>query len=288
MPAFRVQTGKRTSQLIKSVMWETLFHLSSYCLGYLYLLLLFLTLSIRSLRRRVFNNAQSIARQIAVLTFTVITLAIFFKYFNGPRTAIFGQIAAALGIIGLTRHWIKKERSACGKAAVICVALLAAVSLGAAIKVQIKLTHEITEVRRMAEEEEARSGVSAVFYDPTPISLGIDLMKPTYMVLNTDYGARGIRIFPSDLKDFSVNSPEVTWSSDSSLMIYRNRLLKLGAEPEERVEVILIYEDGGEQHSRTRVRDFVTSEGDTVTYVFPHTQALGSERKIKDARIVNL
>lgn len=163
---------------------------------------------------------------------------------------------------------------------------MAAVSLGMAIKIQLQLTREIMDVRSMAAKEEARSGRPTVFYNPTPIRLGIDLLKPTYRVLNTDYGARGIRIFPSELKDFRLTAPEIKMSSDSALIIYRNRLLMLGAEPEERVKVVLVYEDGSEELSRTRVRDFITENGDTVSFVFPHTQALGSKRAIKDARLV--
>lgn len=286
MPAFRAQTAKREPQWRKEVLWETLMQLSSYCLGYLYVILLGIALCCRTLRRKVFNSRRAWARQAAAFTFTAISFVIFFRYYNGPRTGMFGQLAAGLAIMGLTRHWVKKTRTVLGVTVLTVVTLMAAVSLGMAIKIQLQLTREIMDVRSMAAKEEARSGRPTVFYDPTPIRLGIDLLKPTYRVLNTDYGARGIRIFPSELKDFRLTAPEIKMSSDSSLIIYRNRLLMRGAEPEERVKVVLVYEDGSEELSRTRVRDFITENGDTVSFVFPHTQALGSKRAIKDARLV--
>lgn len=284
LPAFRAQTEQRQSMLLKSVWWESAVNLSFFCLGYLYLFLLGVVLCCKRLRTKSLDSLNTKGLHAGISVFLLLSFCIFLKYFNGARTGMFAQLVAALGIISLTKHWLKPTHPILGISSVIAVTLLSAVSLGAAIKIQLKLTREIEEVRALADEQVQLTGQSTVFYDITPIHFGIDLLKPTYKVLNTDYGARGIRIFPSDLKGFRLSSPEIIHNSDSSIMIFKNHLLMSGPAPKERLDVFLKYEDGSGELSRTRIRDFVTEDGDTVAYIFPHSQALGSEKVILDAK----
>ncbi|MDE6340181.1 MAG: hypothetical protein K2K97_10415 [Muribaculaceae bacterium] len=288
MPGFWALTEERESMLVKSTLWETAVNAIAYnCMYYLYVVLLLCAVVFHKLRERIFKGRCDWALQGAIFIFGTISTYLYFRYYNGPRTGMYGQLMCALGIMAIARNWNLHPRRWINMSVLTGLFCLAAVSLVVSIKVQLKLSREISEVAAMAKAEEARSGRALVFYDPTPITLGIDFLKPSYQILNTKVGLQGIELFPKALEDFSLHSPEIRYNSDSTLIIFRNRVLLRGAAPEERIDINLTYDNGDKEFSRTRIRDFVTTDGDTVSFVLPHTQAMGSARIISDAHLAN-
>lgn len=284
MPAFWLMTDERHSNIIKTVLWETLVHLFVYnCLFYLYAILLIIVCSVTKLRKRIFTDSKTLAYHVSILTFGLISCIVYIKYYNGPRTGMFSQIFCGLGIIGIIKSLGLFNSKIAGYISLTAIFLLASVSLAKSIQIQNKLSKEIDAVNEMAAESERRTGRKIAYYDPTPISFGIDLLKPSYQILNTKYGLQGIELFPTALKNFSLKSKEIKHCSDSSLILYNNRVIYLGVPPEKRIDIRLIDSEGNEVISRTRFRELVTIDGDTVSYVIPHTQAMGSTMKITDA-----
>lgn len=286
MPGFWTMTEERRSMLVKSTLWETLVNAIAYnCLYYIYVAVLVGVALSKHMRDRVFRSRRHLAMQAAVFVFGSITTYLYIQYYNGPRTGMFGQLISGIGIMAIAKNWNLRQHRCVNIGILTAVFTLAVVSMIVSINIQLKLSREILEVAELAKGQEIRIGKKRVFFDPTPITLGIDLLKPSYQILNTKVGLQGIELFPKALEDFSLNSPEIRYNSDSTLILYRNRILMLGTAPEERIDINLIYDNGEKTFTRTRIRDFVTSEGDTVSFILPHTQAMGSKRIIRDAQL---
>lgn len=287
MPAFWLMTENRTSNLIKSVWWETIVHVIAYnFVFYLYVGLLIIFTIIKKTRKKIFNSQGSKALHFCILTIGIISTVIYIKYYNGPRTGMFSQLFCGLGVIMIFKSLGYKIHTTIKYIVFLSIFLFACISLLYSIKIQFKLSKEVDDVKRLAAIEELHSGRKIVFYDPTPITLGIDLLKPSYKILNTRYGLYGIELFPIVLKDFKLKSAKIKKCRDSELLLYNNKIIFTGPVPKERVDVIMYGKDGKCVHSRTRFREMITADGYVVSYVLPHTQAMGSEMIIKDAELV--
>ncbi len=221
-----------------------------------------------------------------ILTFSLISTVIYIKYYNGPRTGMFSQLFCGLGVIMILRSLNYRINIRTKYFVFLIISLFALISLGYSIKIQIKLTKEIEDVKSLAAIEESRSGRKIVFYDPTPITFGIDLLKPSYQILNTKYGLQGVELFPTALKDFRLKSDGLKICSDTTLRLYKNKVIYIGAAPQDRIDILLTDKNGNRIYSRTRFREMMTADGYTVSYVIPHIQAMGSKMIIDDAELV--
>lgn len=285
MPAFWAMKEARESNLVKSVLWETLFNVVAFdCIYYLYIFLLALALCVRRWRQRILADRQGAAFLGLVLAFGTVATLIYMKYYNGPRTGAFPQMVCLIGVLYLFRYLHPSSVARIwqyGAMALACI--LSAVNLIAAIPAQIQLTKEYEEVFGQWERIGAEEG-QTVFYDQTPVRIGIDLLKPTYQTLNNPYGLKGLNLVPSVLKDFKPGR-EGAQDCGDGLWLYRNRLVLEGSVPDgERIEVMLQTPDG-EELSRTRTYSFTTPEGVVCTYIQPHAQTLNENLRILSAEI---
>ena len=163
---------------------------------------------------------------------------------------------------------------------------LSLVSVIWAIAVQARLSREHEDVSALAAEAR-KDGRGEVFYDATPISIGPDFLKPSYMLLNTEYGLRGIVLIPEALKDFTPGSPAADKCSDERLYIYKNHIVAMGRMPEERVDVDITVGDGRVLRSRVRMRRFATTAGDSCTAILPHVMQVDADIEVKDAMLLD-
>jgi len=287
MPAFWMMTESRQSNIIKSVLLETLVHLIVFnCLFYIYIILIGIITCVKKMRRKLFSTRKATAFQLCVMTFGVVSFAIYIKYYNGPRTGMFSQIFCGLGILDIINSQKTRPNASLSRFVLISVFVLSFASWVKSVCVQKGLSEEIYDVTHLAHAEKASTGRATVFYDHTPMSFGIDFFKPSYKVLNTKFGLRGIELLPTSLKNFSLENDDLIHCSDSSLVIYKNRIIYVGPSFEKRMDIVLENSTGNNVLSRTQTRDFITKDGDTVTYVIPHVQSMGSEMHIIDAHLV--
>lgn len=286
MPAFWLMTDERQSNIIKSVLWETLVHLFAYnCLFYIYTLLVILRI-IKSYRKDMVD-IRAKAFHCCVFVFGLISCIIYLKYYNGPRTGMFSQVFCGLGILNINKNREVRNQILLSYISMTLIFLLASASLVKSIIIQVKLSKEIDEVKELAYISEISTGKKIVFYDPTPISFGIDMLKPSYQILNTKYGLQGIELFPSCLKNFSLANKNLKRCTDARLIIFNNIIVYAESVPEERIDISLSGDNGEKVVSRTRFREFVTCDGDTVSYIIPHVQAMGSKMVITDAVLMD-
>ncbi len=288
MPAFWIMTDDRQSNIIKSVLWETLVHLLVYnCLFYIYTLLLIIRISRIKLYRKSSINVTTKAFHSCIFIFGLISCILYLKYYNGPRTGMFSQLLCGLGILNILKDRHIRNQRIWSYISVLFVFSLASVSLIKSIIIQEKLSKEIDEVNELAKLSEIKSGRKIVFYDQTPISFGIDFLKPSYQILNTKYGLQGVELFPRCLRDFSLRKKDFQKCTDRRLLIYKNKIMYIGAVPEERIDILLISDSGERIVSRTRFRELITCDKDTVSYIIPHVQVMGSEMKVVDAFLMD-
>lgn len=289
MPAFRAMTGDRVSHLVKSVWIETMINVLAYnCCFYIYLLLLLAAFIRRSVRRRLCADRQAQALLLAIGVFGIVSTSIYIMYFNGARTGLFSQLMCGIGIMRLspflfpaTRRGTLAGRCACGAAMALSL-----VSVIWAIAVQTRLSREYEDVSALAAEAR-KHGRGEVFYDATPIGIGPDFLKPSYMLLNTEYGLGGVVLIPQALQDFRPDSDAATRCGDDRLYIYRNHIVAVGRMPEERVDVSLTVADGRVLRSRVRMRGFAASSGDSCVAVLPHIMQVNANLEVKDARLLD-
>lgn len=289
MPAFGAMSQAREANLVKSVWIETLINIVAFNIAfYLYAVALLIAMSFKRIRLRLTADRHNLALCVGIFAFGIVSTAIYLRYFNGARTGAFSQLLCTIGLIRLWGMFLRpSSQSIIGGRCLFAVALtVSAVSLISAITVQTRLTREYEEVTSLVKAAEARNQ-NHVFYDPTPISVGIDAMKPTYMLLNTAYGLRGMDIIPSELETFEYASSETVVCRDSRLVIYHNRLVCRVPIPDRRVDITIYRPDSTSVTSRLRHRPFVTSRGDSCIAIIPHIQQFGTRMTIADAEFVD-
>lgn len=289
MPAFRAMTGERVSHLVKSVWIETIINVFAYnCCFYIYMLLLLVAFAMRTVRRRLRADKEARAFLLAVAAFGIVATCIYVMYFNGARTGLFSQLMCGIGIMRLTPFLFPASRGGAVAGRCVCLAAMALslVSVIWAIAVQARLSREHEDVSALAAEAR-KDGRGEVFYDATPISIGPDFLKPSYMLLNTEYGLRGIVLIPEALKDFTPGSPAADKCSDERLYIYKNHIVAMGRMPEERVDVDITVGDGRVLRSRVRMRRFATTAGDSCTAILPHVMQVDADIEVKDAMLLD-
>lgn len=280
MPALWAMTGNRGSFLVKSTWYETLINIVAFnCMFYIYLVLLIIWALKRKTRKKLFGNRRNIAIAWGTLACGLIGTLIFIKYFNGARTGAFNQIMSTLTIM----YYMGQLKNVRQRHTILfCVAgMISIFNVAWAIDVQLKLNKEIEDVREQAANP-LNPGVA--FYDQTPIRIGPDFLKPTYMVLNTKFGLREITLLPKALQDFSEK--KAARCSDDSLLIFKNNLVYLHPAPKDRFDVMLTTGDNKETLSRVQYRQFKTSDGADVTYLELNINTFYKGVVIKDARIV--
>lgn len=158
--------------------------------------------------------------------------------------------------------------------------------MAASIRIQTKLCREYNEATALMQSAKSKK-TGQLFYDVTPISFGIDAMKPTYMLLNSSYGLIRINVIPKALEEFEFNSSDVRHCRDKRLLVYRNYLIFKGDMPKERADIMLYASDGESVRSRLRYRPFITAKGDSAILILPHTQQIRNSFTVFDAELVS-
>lgn len=303
MPAFRASTHQRFSNLLKSTLWESLINVVAFnCLTYLYIVLWIIACCVRKIRHRILANRHDCAFMTCLLVFGIVATAIYFAYFNGPRTGAYPQIMSALGLLILLPYFTK-NRNICKNAEPIrgnrCVVsdtlksgymavgiafALTCVNMAWSIAVQRKLTYEYDEVMRL-KASNGNNPLRPVFFNQTRLKIGPDLLKPSYLLLNSYYGLYGCLLLPKELEDFDVNGTGNRPTSVPGLFIHDNMLVSNENLENKRLDLIVEYSDGKQIMSRSRSYVFETSNGDTCTYISLHEQTMGNNHQIKAVKL---
>lgn len=285
LPAFANQVAARYSHIFADALWITLLNILAWnLLFYIYFILYISGLCLRRVRRRWFaDNRAQMALFTAFAVAGMVSTVIYFKYYNGARTGAFCQLMSAVAIIRIvpTLFTFKIRRNA-RIISVAAVLLLSVVNLVASIVVQTRLTKEFDRVNHLGRI--AGGELPEVYYDPTPVRLGVDLLKPSYLALKTSYGLNNIILLPTRLEGFSPDNPDAARCSDTTLWIYHGLPVYNGAESIDNCELQLTLTDGGELITPVSVRRFHDANGENATYIRPPRLTLG-EREITDARI---
>ncbi len=285
MPAFWKMTGFRESYLIRSMLRDTIINLSVYlCLFYLFLGALVVAVINPRYRKKLYSDKCLVSALSGLFVFGVISFIIAVRYFNGARTTAFLQMYSMLGVIAIA-HCVLKSIKWIDKGGFALVSLAALINLSVSIPVQRKLTAEFDTAWQLGKEALAR-GEHFVFFDYTPVRFGIDLMKPTYLLLNTYDGMVDVIPVPSVYGDFSLQNSEYRSCQDSRLFLYRNNLVGNGYIPSDNGRIEVLTQDGQWIAGRVRHREFVTAEGDSCSAILPNVMK-NTDIIITDARYID-
>ena len=275
-----------------SISWK-LFHIIGFNICfYMYLIMFVFAISLKKTRNKIKINRSYFAFLVAVLCFGIVTLPIYIKYYAGPRTGAFSQLISVIGIIAVLPVFFKKKingnNDKIGKLLFYLMSIMCFVNIAISIPIQMELTKEIESVRNLWRTENL-DGKGAIFYDKTPIKIGVDLMKPSYQVLNTVYGLEGMRVLPTRLEKF--NGEMGKQCSDSVLIIYDNMIIYRGDwnfnhKNKKRPDLIVVLDNGEEKYTRADWQSFMGSDGDVYTYVEPHNLKMNQSLKIVDAKVI--
>lgn len=280
-PAFSNQTHIRHSNLIKTVWWETAVNALAFnFITYIYLAAYIIIISSRKLRARLNLRHNEIAIVSGAAIFGVVSTMLYFKYYNGPRMGTFSLIASALTLIWLATR--AKPRINHPMAIYIIATILSAASITTAVLQQQKITDEYHTVLAMSRKNPHHEA----YFNQTPVTISIDLLKPTYFLLNTKFGLEQdqIVLLPAELKGFSPQSPSTTFHPNK-LMLYNNCVVKDTTDANKRIDLIITDIHGHSHHTRTRSYQFHGSDGKTYIYLAPHSRTLGNNTPIKEVRI---
>lgn len=290
MPAFRASVeGRCQFNWIKSVWYETLINVVVFNIIFYFYLFTFVSgLCLRRVRDRMCSNPENLAFQTGALVFGSVSTAIYLIYYNGPRTGGFCQLICFIAMLRLLPEFFPSigRNAAKGQIIFLATTALCVVNMVASIRVQAKLSREYNDATVLMQSAQCKK-TGQLFYDVTPISFGIDAMKPTYLLLNSWYGSLRINIIPKALEKFEFNLSGVRHCRDKRLFIYRNYLIFNAEMPKERPDVMLYTSDGESLRSRLRYRPFVTSKGDSAILIQPHAQQVRKSLTISDAEFVS-
>lgn len=290
MPAFRASVeGRCQFNWIKSVWYETLINVVVFNIIFYFYLVTFVSgLCIRRIRDRIRSNPENFAFLTGALVFGTVSTAIYLIYYNGPRTGAFCQLICFIAMLRLLPAFFPSvgRNVAKGRMIFIATTALCIVNMAASIRIQTKLSREYNEATELMQSAQCKKS-GQLFYDVTPISFGIDAMKPTYMLLNSSYGLIRINVIPKALEEFEFNSSDVRHCRDKRLFVYRNYLIFKGDMPKERADVMLYASDGESIRSRLRYRPFITAKGDSAILILPHTQQIRNSFTVFDAELVS-
>lgn len=290
MPAFRASVeGRCQFNWIKSVWYETLINVVVFNIIFYFYLFTFVSgLCIRRIRDRIRSNPENFAFLTGALVFGTVSTAIYLIYYNGPRTGAFCQLICFIAMLRLLPAFFPSvgRNVAKGRMIFIATTALCIVNMAASIRIQTKLSREYNEATELMQSAQCKKS-GQLFYDVTPISFGIDAMKPTYMLLNSSYGLIRINVIPKALEEFEFNSSDVRHCRDKRLFVYRNYLIFKGNMPKERADVRLYASDGESIRSRLRYRPFITAKGDSAILILPHTQQIRNSFTVFDAELVS-
>ena len=290
MPAFRASVeGRCQFNWIKSVWYETLINVVVFNIIFYFYLFTFVSgLCLRRVRDRMCSNPENLAFLTGALVFGSVSTAIYLIYYNGPRTGGFCQLICFIAMLRLLPEFFPSigRNAAKGQIIFLATTALCVVNMVASIRVQAKLSREYNDATVLMQSAQCKK-TGQLFYDVTPISFGIDAMKPTYLLLNSWYGSLRINIIPKALEKFEFNLSGVRHCRDKRLFIYRNYLIFNAEMPKERPDVMLYTSDGESLRSRLRYRPFVTSKGDSEILIQHHAQQVRKSLTISDAEFVS-
>lgn len=232
-------------------------------------------------RKRFFENRKLASVICGLIVLDIVSAVIVYRYYNGPRTSAFMETFSLLGLMAIARYyWTSRKWMKYGALTLVTIAAL--INLGVSIPIQLKLTHEY-EVGVVLAEQAKKEGKAYVFCDFTPLSLGIDLYKPSYLLLTTYWGLRGCYVVPKVYEDFSLVNSVYEECSTPGLMIYKNNLVSYGFIPSKYAVAEVETDDGRVKTGRVNVYWFVTEEDDTCHAVVP--LFLSKEDRIINARL---
>ena len=285
MPAFRLSVSDRVSVLFKPVLWETVLGFCFVGLFFVYGCLLGVCLGVGNIRHSVIRKLPIL---MAVLAFDIVGVAIFMKYYSGPRVGAFVQLSSAIGIMILCNGVVSGKslggkRLSAGITGLVFV--MSFINLWAALEVQPGLTREYDEVKLLSEINRGKNP-NVVFFDPTCRRLGIDLYKPSYKALTTPWGLEvlnNVTLVPTAFKDLRVGDAGLRQCSDRRLYIYKNHLVMKGKVSLSSTTVWLYTLQGDAILSRVELREFKDGDGNWWTYVVTKAGTLTESLDIKDA-----
>lgn len=266
MPAFRLSVSDRESVLFKPVLWETIVGFCFIGLFFVYAVLLGVGFAISSIRRRLTGKLPMLA---AILAFDIVGVAIFMKYYSGPRVGVFVQLASAIGIMTtcsgiLANKCLECRTLHCVKwGGVVFAFVMSFVNLWAALGIQPGLTREYNEVKLLSEINRGKN-TNVVFFDPTCRRLGIDVYKPSYKALTTPWGLEvlnNVTLVPTAFKDLKVGNAGLRQCSDERLYLYKNHIVMKGKASVSPTTVWLYTRQGNVVLSRVEFREFKDGDG---------------------------
>lgn len=264
IPGLRSQVVERQSTIIKGVFWETLVHTVAFnFIFYIYVAILAVYWANHRTRMWLMENGRiRLAVCLGILAFGTVGTAIYFMYYNGPRTGAFNQVICTLGIMYMTGalRWRKKI----ALTALTTVMVLALVNAAAAIKVQAKLTREFDYV-----VEHKDDNINHIVYiDQTPVRLGLDFLKPSYMALNHKNTPYDVTLLPTSIEHFDPTSTMLRPTSEQQIYLYGNNVIGRGWLTDKDIKKLRIEKANGEtEYTRVRCTPFRADNGTEWTYL---------------------
>lgn len=216
-------------------------------------------------------------------------LAVFLKYYSGPRTGAPLMLFSALGC-GLSFR-ILGERS-CGRCASwligIPTAICACVNLLCALVRQTELNKECHEVKRLFND----SSDGTIYMDLIQPSPDASLFKTTVRQFHEKVpiffwekyhdADKHLIILPVAIKDFTPSNPMASHHSND-LWIYDGHIIvPADIDLSENNIIMIMTSDGSWSPSRYRTDSFVASDGNKYILLTPHMQTLNPKIRIID------
>lgn len=290
MPAFWAMIGEIRPRFMwhKTVWTETVLYIGVLnCMFYIFVAVLFAVLCVRRWRRRLFSDRQRLAAVLFLAAFGFLAFLIYFVYYNGARTAFFSQIYCSIGLLALVPVIWPRIAGLKFRGVFTWLALAAtATSLVFAIKVQTRLSDEFYTAQREFSAAQAR-GEDFIFLDFTPVTVGPDALKASYILISFHTDQCGMTIIPEDYADFGGEADAATRRcSDPRVVMWNGQLATDCDLPAERFDIMVTDADGHEERSRVRIRKFTAPDGTRWAAILPNITQMNPLFTITDARLL--
>lgn len=262
------------------------------CCYYVFIVTVALTLAVRKVHRPLLADRLSLAVVMFILVSSTVATVIFITYYDGPRMGWYSQLFCGLGILICARFWSIRLGQMWGAVWSVAICAFIAVNFMASISTQSRLRDEYYAIVDLY----VASPDGKVFYDVIPRCADITLMKPTYQFysgvsspyFSTRYGAGkpGILLLPTDFEYVDCREAK-TAESDTTLLIYRNRLLVTDTAriASDMAMLHIVSDDGLDFDSRCVAVTFTDTTGAPYVWLVPHILEVNPAIKIRDASL---
>ncbi|MCM1152637.1 MAG: DUF6056 family protein [Muribaculum sp.] len=291
VPGFRESFGWRSNKLIFIDFHWTLYNLFLFNgLFIIFIIAFFIALSVRKTRLGLLSAKRPLIILISIACFGIVSSAVYYLYFSGPRMGMFNQLVCGLGILYLSQifsacfglpQFLKSIRS--GLLVTAFSVGLVLVNIIAAIIIQSRLTKEATDVNEMIKRIGLTTAHRQIFYDFTPHTRGIDFYKPSYHAVYYYSQINNVSILPTALLQFK-NEGDAQRSSYPNVYIFKNHILVEGYTRQNDANYEITLSDGSRHVTTAYQQMYYAPSGHAYIYPKIRYTELHPEAIIVDAR----